>query len=502
MPQYRGGSVYEDYTPSHLQTWTQRVLAHLLVDTGRTALVEATPEGARTWTRAEFASMIAGAVDVLRAEVATPGELVPTLMTTRPAAVATLVAGALAGRPLAPLAPRMTEPELLGCLTRLPGGVLLAEPEHAALAERLAAQVGKRVVVVDGDLSGDGPLVPSADPDAVALAMHTSGTTGLPKRAEVREFALGRRADVNGYLLGLRPSDRFVTTSLFHHVGGLGNIAVALGNGCSLAVFPAFSVDAWRALDAVAPTHCVTIPSVFEILLAADALSSESLRVLGYGASPIHPETMRRVQEVMPHVDFVNLFGQTEGSPVAVLTPADHRLAAGERPELLRSVGRAAPGTELRINAPDEEGVGEIWARCPHSFVVDDEGWQRTGDLARIDDDGYVFLAGRRGDKIIRGGENVYPLEVEQVLLTHPGVREAVVVGVPDQRLGETVKAFLVADGAAPEPAELRAYTRARLAGFKVPVAWEFIDAMPRNANGKIVRRVLGERAAQEHAAS
>lgn len=490
--------MYEDYAPSPLATWTQRVLGHLEREPETIALVEATPDGARTWTRARFRSMVAGSVDLLRAEAALPGEPVPALLTTRPASVAMLVAGAVAERPLAPLAPRMTEPELLACLTRLPGDVLLAEPAYADLARRLAPEVRKRVVLVEDEPCGTGALEPGSDPDRVALAMHTSGTTGLPKRAEVREFALGRRADVNGYLLGLQPTDRMVTTSLFHHVGGLGNIAVALGNGCSLAVFPAFSVEAWRALESARPTHCVTIPTVFEMLLAADALSSESLRVLAYGASPIHPDTMRRVQEVMPHVDFVNLFGQTEGSPVTVLTPADHRLAARERPELLRSVGRAAPGTELRIDAPDEEGVGEILAHCPHSFVVDEQGWQRTGDLARIDDDGYVFLVGRRGDKIIRGGENVYPLEVEQVLLTHPGVKEAVVVGVPDQRLGETSKAYLVADDPAPDPTELRAHARARLAGFKVPVAWEFVDDLPRNPNGKILRRVLSARAAEQ----
>lgn len=492
--------MYEDYAPSPLPTWTGRVLGHLATDPDGVALVEAMPEGARTWTRSRFRSMIAGGVELLRAEVPADGELVPALLTTRPNSVALLVAGAVARRPLAPLAPRMTEPELLACLTRLPGGLVLAEPEYAAMATRLTERTGKRMVVVDRELAGSGPLEPGTDPAAVALAMHTSGTTGLPKRVEVAEGPLGRRTDVNGYLLGLRPGDRMVATSLFHHVGGLGNIAVALGNGASPAVFPTFSVEAWRALDSVRPTHAVTIPSVFEMLLATDALSSDSLRVLGYGASPIHPETMRRVQEVLPAAEFVNLFGQTEGSPVAVLTPADHRLAAGSRPELLTSVGRAAPDTELRIDAPDDEGVGEVWARCPHSFLVDDEGWQRTGDLGRLDDEGYLFLVGRRGDKIIRGGENVYPLEVERVLLTHPRVKEATVVGVPDQRLGETIKAYLVADGTAPEPEPeaLRAYARERLAGFKVPVAWEFVDAMPRNPNGKILRRVLGARAAAD----
>jgi acyl-CoA synthetase (AMP-forming)/AMP-acid ligase II len=190
-------------------------------------------------------------------------------------------------------------------------------------------------------------------------------------------------------------------------------------------------------------------------------------------------------------VDFVNLFGQTEGSPLATLSPEDHRAAATGQEHLLSSVGRAAPGVELTIHNPDGEGVGEVWARSPHSFVVDADGWQHTGDLGRLDD-GVLYLVGRRGDKIIRGGENVYPLEVEQVLATHPDVQDVVVVGVPDRRLGETIKAYIVpAEGAIPEPESLRSYTRERLAGFKVPVLWEFLDEMPRNANGKIVRRAL-----------
>ncbi|MFI5427209.1 class I adenylate-forming enzyme family protein [Aeromicrobium sp. UC242_57] len=319
--------------------------------------------------------------------------------------------------------------------------------------------------------------------------MHTSGTTGLPKQVAVAERPLGRRGDVNGLLLDLHPGDRLVTAALFHHVGALGNIAVALANGATVVMFPSFSVDAWRSLEAVDPTHAVLVPSVIEILLDAGALSLPSLRVIGYGGSPIHPHTMRNVQDVLPSVDFVNLFGQTEGSPVSVLDPEDHRRAANGEERLLSSVGRAAPETEIYLHEPDDDGVGEVWARGGHSFVVDEDGWQHTGDLGRFEGE-YLFLVGRRGDKIIRGGENVFPLEVEQVLETHPAVREAAVVGVPDQRLGETIKAYLVATaGEEISFEELRTYARRQLAGFKVPTDWELVEAMPRNPSGKILRR-------------
>ena len=322
--------------------------------------------------------------------------------------------------------------------------------------------------------------------------MHTSGTTGVPKQIPVRESALARRAEVNGALLGLGPGTRLAIAGLFHHVGGLGNIAVSLANDTAMVLFPSFSVPAWRSLEAVAPTHTITVPSVIEMLLSANALDLPSMKVFCYGGSPIHPDTMRRIQDVMPDVDFVELFGQTEGSPLTVLTPDDHRAAVAGHEELLKSVGRAAPGVELRIHDPDPDGVGEVWARCGHSFLVDAEGWQHTGDIGYLVD-GYLYLAGRKGDKIIRGGENVFPLEVEQVLEGHPGVAEAAVVGVPDQRLGETIRAYIVAadPDSPPDPEQLRVYSRERLAGFKVPAQWVAAESLPRNAVGKILRKEL-----------
>jgi len=297
---------------------------------------------------------------------------------------------------------------------------------------------------------------------------------------------------VNGELLGLEPGSRLVIAGLFHHVGGLGNIAVALANDAAMVLYPSFSVPAWRSLEAVAPTHTITVPSVVETLLGAGALNLPSMKLFCYGGSPIHPDTMRRVQQVMPDVDFVELFGQTEGSPLAVLTPDDHRAAVAGNEKLLKSVGRAAPRVQLRIHDADPDGVGEVWAKCDHSFLVDAEGWQHTGDLGYLAD-GYLYLTGREGDKIIRGGENVFPLEVEQVLESHPGVAEAAVVGVPDQRLGEIVRSYVVAadPGDPPDADELRVFCRERLAGFKVPAQWTFAETLPRNAVGKLLRKEL-----------
>ena len=478
-------------TPS--ATWTQRVLDHLSRDTDAPAVISVTPDRVETWSRADLTAMTAGVAEVLDAGAAAEGEMVPGLLSSRPLSVAALLAGALTNRPLAPLAPRLTKRELLECIAVVPGRILLTEPDWQHTALELAAATGKQVVVLDQPVFGDTPLQANTDSDAVALVLHTSGTTGLPKQVLVREAPLARRATVNGSLLGLQPGKRFAVAGGFHHVAAIGNVSAGLANGAALVMFPAFSVDAWRSLESVAPTHTVLVPSIIEILLDADAFGLSTMEVIGYGGSPIHPNTMRRIQTVLPGVDFVNLFGQTEGSPLTVLTANDHRTAAAGREELLTSVGRAAPGVELRINEPGPDGIGEVWARSGHSFVVDDEGWQHTGDMGHLVD-GYLYLVGRRGDKIIRGGENIFPLEVEQVLESHPEVTEAAVVGVFDARLGETVAALLVPAHAErpPDTEELRAYCRERLAGFKVPVQWTFTDALPRNPNGKLVRRQLG----------
>jgi acyl-CoA synthetase (AMP-forming)/AMP-acid ligase II len=482
------------------RTWSERVLDGLHCQPHAPAIVSVDANNTTTWTNADLLAMATAGMHFLDAHGVSLGEYVPALLTTRPASVAMLLAGALSHRPLAPLGPRMTEPELLACIERLDGDLLLAEPDWAEKGHALAAATGRRVAILRGLESRGGLPTPKGElrpnldrqPDDVAFMMHTSGTTGTPKQVPVREVALVRRAEMNGALLGLRAGARFVIAGLFHHVAGLGNLAVALANDTAMVLYPSFSVPTWRALEAVAPTHVITVPSVIEMLLDADALALPSLRVLAYGGSPIHPDTIRRIQQTMLDVDLVELFGQTEGSPLTVLSTDDHRAAIAGRAELLDSVGRAAPGVELRIHHPDRDGVGEVWARCRHSFVVDADGWQHTGDLGRVVH-GYLYLAGRLGDKIIRGGENVFPIEVERVLETHPEIAKAAVVGIPDTRLGEKIRAYIVAEdpGTLPDIETLRAYCRQALAGFKVPAEWTFVSELPRNAAGKILRRQL-----------
>jgi acyl-CoA synthetase (AMP-forming)/AMP-acid ligase II len=425
-----------------------------------------------------------------------PGGLpLPALLTTSADTLAMLLGGAAAGHPLALLGPRLTAAELSGAVTGLGGQVLLHEPAFASLAAELARDTGVRPILVNGlpDGSDVGRLA-APDTDSVAVYLHTGGTTGAPKRVPLTQRVLARRSAVLAGLTAMDGPDAvYATGSPIHHIGGLGNTLAALSAGAAVVATASFSAEWWRGLKAHGVTHALLVPSMIEMLLAEDALDQVALRTLIYGASPIRPETLALVLDTMPGVAMVNLFGQTEGSPITCLTPADHALASAGRPELLQSVGRPVPGLELRIDAPDGTGAGEVVARGDHLSLPGPDGWLRTGDIGRLDADGYLYLVGRTHDRIVRGGENVYPAEVERVLESHPGVAAAGVVGVPDERLGQTIAAFVIASdaGRPPDADGLRRYTRERLAGFKVPAFWYSVGALPHSAAGKLLRREL-----------
>jgi acyl-CoA synthetase (AMP-forming)/AMP-acid ligase II len=294
-------------------------------------------------------------------------------------------------------------------------------------------------------------------------------------------------------VIGIGPNDRYATGSPLHHIGGLGNVLVALTAGASVIPTVRFSFDWWRTLKQLDATHCLLVPTMIEMLLSEGLLDAVPLKTLIYGASPIAVETLRRVRDVLPDVAMVSLYGQTEGSPITSLSPDDHRLAAVKNPDVLATVGRPVNGLRLQIDEPDRAGIGEVLAAAAHLSAQEADGWLHTGDLGVLDTDGYLHLCGRRHDMVIRGGENVYPVEVENALSAHPAVAAVGVVGVPDRRLGETLAAFVVSTDPAhpPQPEELASFTRLTLAGFKIPQYWYVVDGLPLNSAGKLVRAEL-----------
>jgi acyl-CoA synthetase (AMP-forming)/AMP-acid ligase II len=416
------------------------------------------------------------------------GQPIPALLTTNARALAMLFGGAAVNRPLAPLGPRQTLAELAETVRRSGSSVLLAETAFAEMARHVADAVGIRSVTIPFLPVSRRPLHP--EPGPAAMYLHTAGTTGVGKCVPFTERVLDARAELLCRLIGIGSDDRYATGSPLHHIGGLGNVLVALTAGAAVICTSRFSFDWWRNLKQLDATHCLLVPTMIEMLLSERLLDAVPLKTLIYGASPITVDTLRRVLDTLPDVAMVSLYGQTEGSPITSLSPDDHRLAAVKDPDILYSVGRPVSGLRLRIDEPDHAGIGEVFAAATHLSGPGADGWLHTGDLGVMDDNGYLRLCGCRHDMVVRGGENIYPLEVENVLSAHPAVG---VVGVPEMRLGETLAAFIVPMDSAhpPRPEELSSFARVQLAGYKIPQYWYTVAELPLNSAGKLVRSTL-----------
>jgi acyl-CoA synthetase (AMP-forming)/AMP-acid ligase II len=467
-------------------SWSEQVTG-MLAGSARPAVIEAS--GAVSGR--ELLGRATAAAEFLVATGVPEGCPVPALLTTNADALALVLGGAAADRPVAPLGPRLTAAELAAPVRGTSAPVLLTEPAWAGVAAEVAGLTGVRVVPMPPlPASGREPGPPLGP---VAVHLHTSGTTGTPRRVPLTQEVLAERTAVLAGLTGLTADARYATGAPLHHIGGLGNTLVALSVGAAVLPTSRFTLDWWRGLAGIGVTHCLLVPSMITMLLDADALHLHDLRTLIYGASPIAPATLSRVLDVLPGVGLVNIFGQTEGSPITCLTAEDHRRASAGATALLGSVGRPVPGLRLQIAGPDPSGVGEVLAAAPHLSCHGDDGWLHTGDLGSLDAEGYLHLAGRRHDMVVRGGENIHPAEVEEALAGHPGVAAAGVVGVPDERLGETLAAFVVPTDPDRPPGEeeLRTFLRRRLAGFKVPAYWHRVDRLPLNSAGKLLRRDL-----------
>jgi acyl-CoA synthetase (AMP-forming)/AMP-acid ligase II len=487
-------------------TWSRRVGA--LRDSRRTTLVGVDGDGSpiTTWTGDDVLAGGAAASAWLDHIGADHGLPVPALVGTGIPAIALLVAGAGSHRPMALVAPRLVPRELAAVLSGYDSPVVVAEAAYADAAARAATETGQRVEVVPelDTLARPSNASVALDldpgPGDVVVVLHTSGTSGVPKAIELTQRRVAARARNTAAFNLIDGDSVYCTMSPFHHMAGVGNVLNMLWVGGGIVTAPPFDVDGWPALARLGITHALLVPTMIDRLLAGGIdLDLGGLRVLSYGAAPIHPDTLIGLQRALPHVGLVQVYGMTEGSPLSVLSIDDHRAAAAGQVALLETVGRAAPGIELHVADAgqwSDDGFGEVWARGEHVHSVGDDGWLHTGDLGSLDGDGYLRLRGRANDRIVRGGENVEPLEVEHVVQSHPGVDEAVVIGIPDRRWGEVVAAFVVVDPAVEPPSvdELRDFARQRLAGFKVPTEWHFVEAIPRTESGKVLRRVLRSR--------
>jgi acyl-CoA synthetase (AMP-forming)/AMP-acid ligase II len=485
------GGVDDDRAgPGAARTWNDRFLAQWS-ETDRLAVVASDVE----WDGRDLVRRACGAAVWLAERGFREGACVPALVDESPTSLALAAGAALAGCPLAPLGTRLPPSDLARAVRGVGATGLVATADLADVATAVATAAGVPVHLVDELPERDNPPTVSIGPDDVATVVHTSGTTGAPVPVQARHRAVLRRAEVYEEVMPMRPGDRFCSASPFHHTTGINMAFTALAAGATVLPMAWFSVEGWREAGRLGVTHALLVPTMIDQLLEQGALGDARPRVLQYGAAPIDPETLAGALSALPDAELLQIFGQTEVSPLTALHHPDHLRGLADRPELLRSVGPAVPGVDLRIDSPDADGVGELVARAAHAFVTGPDGERRTGDLGRIDADGYLTLHGRVGDRIVWAGENIYPTEVEQALASHPGVRDVAVVGVPDRRYGERVRAVVVPidPGAPPSAADLRAHAAERLARFKVPTEVRFVDQLPRNAGGKVVRQALLE---------
>jgi len=380
--------------------------------------------------------------------------------------------------------------------------------------EAILADAGATLLIVDREL--DHQLT-----DGVrAMDLYTSGTTGVPKGAQLTNHNM-----VHTTLIASQPyrmtsaSTNLVAMPLFH-VGGMGyGLSGFCVGGHTVLRRDADPTAIIDNMETERVTHAFFVPAVIQMLLdvpGADEADLSSMEVMVYGAAPIGDAVLRRAISVFG-CGFLQAYGMTETAGAIVgLDPEDHD-PDGDRAHLLRSCGRAFPWVEIRLVDPDsiangtptdvEHGqVGEIWTRSAQNTpgyrnrpeataeALTSDGWLRTGDAAYGDENGYLFLFDRFKDMIVSGAENVYPAEVENVLYDHPDIAEVAVIGVPDEKWGETVKAIAVArPGHTIEADSLIELCQSRLAKYKCPTSVEVVDVLPRNASGKVLKTELRE---------
>jgi acyl-CoA synthetase (AMP-forming)/AMP-acid ligase II len=328
-----------------------------------------------------------------------------------------------------------------------------------------------------------------------------------------------RHRHLIGYILstvefaGADPDEAILVSVPNYHIAGISSVLSSVYSGRRIVALPQFTPDGWVELAASEKvTHAMVVPTMLDRIL--DVLDGRgeklpALRHLSYGGGRMPLPVIERAVAMLPHVDFVNAYGLTEtSSTITVLGPEDHRAALADPDPAVRarlgSVGRPLPSVELEIRDDDGRPVppgtpGEVYVRGEQvageylgRSGLSPDGWYPTRDRGRLDDAGYLFIEGRADDVIVRGGENLSPGEIEDVLLEHPAIADAAVVGVADREWGERVEAVLVATEGEPVPdREVQDWVRARLRGTRVPARIHWRDQLPYTDTGKLLRRHL-----------
>ena len=474
-------------------------------------------DGERTLTYAALDERASRLANALLAAGLRPGERVAVLLGNRLEYCEVAAGLAKAGLPMVPLNPRLTPAEAGYIVSHSNAAALVLDD---ALAE-VAGDTGefKIVLSMDGESIGSpyertlddapstDPCVETAETDPFCVA-YTSGTTGKPKGVLISHRS--RTLTFYGTALewGIGPGRRTIAVAPMYHGAGFAFAYAAVVTGATVSMLRAFDPEALLAMIArdrphsifLVPTHAQLIRGLGEDTLAK--ADTAGLETIYFNAAPLPQPLKEWVLDSLPSVGVHELYGSTEAGIVTNLRPADVK-------RKVCCVGQPWFMTEIRVLGEDGDvvvgdGTGELFSRSPflmNGYLDDPEataacttsdGFLTSGDVVRVDDEGYIYIVDRKKDLIISGGANVYPREVEDVLRGHPSVADVAVVGAPSEQWGEEVCAFVVSRPGAPlDVAALDAHCRATLAGFKRPRQWHAVDALPRNAAGKVLKRDL-----------
>lgn len=431
-----------------------------------------------------------------------------------PALPIAVFASGMIAHPFAPLNYRLPDADLRKLLAR-------TAPATAIVDDDMLARIGhvEGVTIVSRSAfeaacaqpgqCGEG--FPEADHD-IGVLLFTSGTTGEPKAAILRHRNLTSYVISTVEFLGAEEGEAALVSVPPYHIAGISAILTGVYGGRRIVHLEAFTPEAW--VDAAAAediTHAMVVPTMLSRILDVLEARGESLpalKAISYGGGRMPLPVIERALTLLPHVDFANAYGLTEtSSTIAILGPDDHRMAIYSDDEgvkrRLGSVGRPLPSLEVEIRDPDGQVLppgqsGEIYVRgdqvsgeYTHKKLVGEDGWFATNDGGWMDEEGYLYVEGRLDDVIVRGGENISPGEIEDVLREHPDVDDVAVLGLPDDQWGEKVAAAVVPREGKPSPEELAGWVKARLRSTKTPEVWEFREALPYNDTGKLLRRQL-----------
>jgi acyl-CoA synthetase (AMP-forming)/AMP-acid ligase II len=466
----------------------------------------------KRWTYAELLAAARGAVEAIEASGASH---VALLDESSEAAVIALFGAGLAGVPYCPLNYRLADADLAALLDRIAPALIVGDVArvdklspgkgHKTYARAEFVSAAQSASVAEGRDYDDG--------EGIAVQLFTSGTTAAPKAAILKH------SNLLSYILGTvefasaEDDDAGLVCVPPYHIAGISALMSSIYAGRRIVLLPAFAPDSWLSLaETEGVTNAFVVPTmlsrIIEQMDTGPARDLAALRAISYGGGKMPLEVIHRALDLFIHTSFTNAYGLTEtSSTVALLGPDEHRAArASDDPKVrarLASVGQPLPTIELEIR--DEDGrccaigePGEIYVRgdqvsgeYKEKSALDAEGWFPTRDAGYLDEEGYLFLSGRADDVIVRGGENMSPGEIEDVLVTHPAIADAAAVAIPSVEWGEAVGiAVVVREGhEAPPEDELKQLIRARLRSSRVPDKVLFVSELPYNEMGKLLRR-------------